>query len=88
MRPGRFSVDEARLRPDLRQSTGASSSSPPTGEPLADEAPSQRGRTVVPSPGSSGVRGDRLGVGGVQPGTQPEQALIAKEGRRGRAVTH
>jgi hypothetical protein len=49
----------------------------------ADLVRRQAGRVVMPSPGSlRGLPAIGWGVGGVQPGTQPEQALLAKEWRR------
>ena len=84
----RMPLDEARLRPHLRadRETGELPASAALDDVLEAEAElvrRRRGRVVVPSPGElRGLPALGWGVGGVQPGTQPEQALLAKERRR------
>ena len=78
------------LRPHLRadRERGELPASATLGDVLEAEAElvrRQRGRIVVPSPGElRGLPAQGWGVGGVQPGTQPEQALLSKEARRDR----
>jgi hypothetical protein len=82
-------IDQARLRPHLRADweqgeLPASAALDDVLEPEAELVRRQQERTAVPSPGSlRGLPAIGWGVGGVQPGTQPEQALLAKE-RRGK----
>jgi hypothetical protein len=87
--PRHLPLDQARLRPHLR--AGRGTGEPPVSAALSDvlEAEAElvrrrrRGRVVVPSPGSlRGLPAQGWGVAGVEPGTQPEQALLAKERRR------
>jgi hypothetical protein len=81
-------IDQARLRPHLRaeRETGELPAAA-LHDVLEAEAELVRrrrlGRVVVPSPGElRGLPAQGWGVAGVQPGTQPEQALLAKERRR------
>jgi hypothetical protein len=86
----RLPLDEARLLPRFRdraqlerQQADTSRGESQRVREGVDVTP-PRGRTVVPSPGElRGLPAIGWGVAGAQPGTQPEQALIAKE-RRGR----
>ena len=91
MRRGRISVDEARLRPHLRDRAqlertqadvlsaefdravreGKDVTAPRWKVPVGDDFERLRGLPAV----APGVRG-------VAPGTDPVQALLAKEGRR------
>ena len=86
--PRTLTIDEARLRPHLRADLGkgelpASAALDDVLEAEAELVRRQRGRVVVPSPGElRGLPAHGRQVGGVQPGTQPEQALLAKERRR------
>jgi hypothetical protein len=81
-------IDEARLRPHLRadREKGELPVSAALDDVLEHEAEvvrRRRGRVVVPSPGElRGLPAIGWGVAGAQPGSQPEQALLAKERRR------
>jgi hypothetical protein len=86
----RLPIDEARLLPRFRdraqlerQQVDVSRKDGRGVREDVDVTPPP-GHTVVPSPGElRGLPAIGWGVAGAQPGTQPEQALLAKE-RRGR----
>jgi hypothetical protein len=84
----RLPIDEARLLPHLRadrerRELPASAALDDVLEHEAEIVRRQGGRVAVPSPAElRGLPAQGWGVAGVQPGTQPEQALIAKERRR------
>ena len=88
MRRRPIEIDQARLRPHLRADREraelpASAALDDVLEAEAEIVRRRRGRVSVPSPGElRGLSAVGWGVGGVQPGTQPEQALLAKERRR------